>query len=98
MAQLGQKPHGFKDLDFLMVLGLAAVPAIPIRAATVRSCEIMRLARESARESACPTTSKSFACIGGTGFSLSTPARGRIFSHLLRSGCRLTTTPLRFAN
>src|ERR1035438_4013535 len=27
-----------------------------------------------------------FACIGGTGFSLSTPACGRIFSHLLREG------------
>ena len=26
MAQLGQKPHGFKDLDFLMVLRKAAVP------------------------------------------------------------------------
>ena len=25
MAQLGQKAHGFKDLDFLMVLGFAAV-------------------------------------------------------------------------
>src|ERR1019366_4676586 len=33
MAQLGQNPHGFKDLDFLMVLKKAAVPAIPIRAA-----------------------------------------------------------------
>jgi hypothetical protein len=37
-----------------------------------------------AGESACPTTGKSFACIGGTGFSLSTPACGRILSHLLR--------------
>src|ERR1035438_6976992 len=35
----------------------------------------MRLAGESA----CPTTGRSFACIGGTGFSLSTPACGRIF-------------------
>ena len=25
MAQLGQKAHGFKDLDFLIVLGIAAV-------------------------------------------------------------------------
>jgi hypothetical protein len=25
MAQLGEKPHGFKDLDFLMVLKKAAV-------------------------------------------------------------------------
>ena len=25
MAQLGQKAHGFKDLDFLTVLGNAAV-------------------------------------------------------------------------
>jgi hypothetical protein len=25
MAQLGQKAHGFKDLDFLMVLGFASV-------------------------------------------------------------------------
>jgi hypothetical protein len=24
MAQLGEKPHGFKDLDFLMVLKKAA--------------------------------------------------------------------------
>jgi len=41
----------------------------------------MRLAGESA----CPTTGKSFGCIGGTGFSLSMPACGRIFSHLLTS-------------
>jgi hypothetical protein len=34
MAQLGEKAHGFKDLDFLMVLKKTAVPAIPIRAAT----------------------------------------------------------------
>jgi hypothetical protein len=39
----------------------------------------MRLAGESA----CATTGNPFACIGGTGFSLSTPACGRIFSHLL---------------
>src|ERR1019366_1565649 len=36
---------------------------------------MMRLAGESA----CPTTGKLFACIGGTGSSLSTPACGRIF-------------------
>jgi hypothetical protein len=46
---------------------------------SLRTREIMRLAGESA----CPTTGKLFACIGGTGFSLSTPACGRIFSHLL---------------
>src|ERR1039457_2574584 len=39
-----------------------------------------------AGETACATNGKSFACIGGTGFSLSTPACGRIFSHLLRDG------------
>src|ERR1035438_4401822 len=36
-----------------------------------------------AGETACATNGKSFACIGGTGFSLSTPACGRTFSHLL---------------
>jgi hypothetical protein len=40
----------------------------------------MQLAGESAGESACPTTGKSFACIGGTGFSLSTPVRAHFFS------------------
>ena len=44
----------------------------------------MRLAGESA----CPTTSKSCACNGGTGFSLSTPACGRSFSHLRSEGLR----------
>src|ERR1019366_2790160 len=39
-----------------------------------------------AGETACATKGKSFACIGGTGFSLSTPACGRIFSHLLTVG------------
>jgi hypothetical protein len=39
-----------------------------------------------AGESACPTTA--FACIGGTGFSLSTPACERIFSYLLTLGLR----------
>src|ERR1035441_8502405 len=42
----------------------------------------MRLAGETA----CPTTGKSSACIGGTGFSLSTPACGRIFSQRLSEG------------
>ena len=37
-----------------------------------------------AGETACATTGKSFACIGGACFSLPTPACGRIFSHLLR--------------
>src|ERR1035441_3499811 len=41
-----------------------------------------------AGETACATKGKSFACIGGTGFSLSTPACGRIFSHLLSEGLR----------
>jgi hypothetical protein len=31
-----------------------------------------------------PHHGKPFACISGTGFSLSTPACGRIFSHVLR--------------
>ena len=51
-----------------------------IRATTVRSYERMRYAGETA----CATTGKSFACIGGACFSLPTPACGRIFSHLLR--------------
>jgi hypothetical protein len=38
-----------------------------------------------AGETACATNGKSFARTGGTGFSLSTPACGRIFSHVLRS-------------
>ena len=42
MAQLGQKPHGFKDLDFLMVLGNAAVVFgakwTPVASQTVRVC------------------------------------------------------------
>jgi hypothetical protein len=36
-----------------------------------------------ADETACATTGKSFACIGGACFSLPTPACGRISSHLL---------------
>src|ERR1035441_531884 len=47
----------------------------------------MRLAGESA----CPTTGQSLACIGGTGFSLSMPAGGRIFSHLLTVGALACT-------
>src|ERR1019366_6751628 len=39
-----------------------------------------------AGETACATNGESLACIGGTGFSLSTPACGRIVSHLLREG------------
>src|ERR1035441_8115915 len=39
-----------------------------------------------AGETACATKGKSFACIGGTGFSLSTPACGRISFHLLSEG------------
>jgi hypothetical protein len=35
------------------------------------------------RGTVAPTTGKSFACIGGPGFSLSTPACGRIFSQHL---------------
>jgi hypothetical protein len=42
----------------------------------------MRYAGETARA----TTGKSSACIGGTGFSLSTPACGRTFSHPLKLG------------
>jgi hypothetical protein len=42
MAQLGQKPHGFKDLDFLMVLGNTAVVFgakwTPVASQTVRVC------------------------------------------------------------
>ena len=44
----------------------------------------MRLAGESA----CPTTGKLFAFTGGTGFSLSTPACGRTFPHLLTFAAR----------
>src|ERR1019366_4975958 len=44
-------------------------------------------------ESACPTTGMSIACIGGTGFSLSTPACGRIFSHVLRKGSPVINRP-----
>jgi hypothetical protein len=36
-----------------------------------------------AGETACATTGKSFACIGGACFSLPTPACGRIFSQRL---------------
>ena len=39
-----------------------------IRAATVRTCEELRYAGETA----CATTGKSFACTGGAGFSLPT--------------------------
>src|ERR1019366_5400012 len=49
----------------------------------------MRLAGESA----CPTTGKAFACIGGTGFSLSTPACGRISSQHLREGLPKSNEP-----
>jgi hypothetical protein len=48
-----------------------------------------------AGESACPSTGKSFACIGGTGFSLSTPACGRIFSHLLTVGALIGAPTVR---
>src|ERR1019366_376177 len=47
-----------------------------------------------AGETACATNGKSFACIGGTGFSLSTPACGRIFSHLLSEGLPPNSTVL----
>ena len=106
MAQLGQKPHGFKDLDFLMVLGNAAVVFgakwTPVASQTVRVCapqwgsqswlpsgvwtcwKACPQARLSARNlfsrkpRACPSERSD--CFGGAGFSLSTPARGRISS------------------
>ena len=110
MAQLGQKPHGFKDLDFLMVLGNAAVVFgakwTPVASQTVRVCapqwgsqswlpsgfpagawtcwKACPQARLPARSlfsrnpRACPSERSD--CIGGAGFSLSTPARGRISS------------------
>src|ERR1017187_4615241 len=46
---------------------------------SLRSCKIKRFAGETA----CATTSKSFACKGGACFSLPTPACGRIFLQLL---------------
>src|ERR1035441_10393561 len=49
----------------------------------------MRLADESA----CPTTGKSFACIGGACFSLPTPACGRISSQHLREGLPASLSP-----
>src|ERR1035441_5761641 len=48
---------------------------------TVRSYEQMRFAGETA----CATTGKSCACIGGACFSLPPPACGRTFSHLRRA-------------
>src|ERR1017187_5827624 len=48
---------------------------------TVGSCEKMQFAGETA----CATSGKSVARMGGAGFSLPTPACGRIFSHLRRS-------------
>jgi hypothetical protein len=44
-----------------------------------------------AGETACATNDKSFACIGGAGFSLPTPACGRILSRTLTFGALLGT-------
>ena len=48
-----------------------------------------------AGETACATNGKSLACIGGTGFSLSTPACGRIFSYLLTVGAQIGAATVR---
>src|ERR1035438_7192243 len=57
----------------------AGKPARPLPA--VESCEQMRFAGGTA----CATSGKSVARIGGAGFSLPTPACGRILPHLRRS-------------
>src|SRR5271157_494839 len=95
MAQLGQKAHGFKDLDFLIVLEFAAVLLGADRTPWWRlkrmaqSCEKVWFVGETAHA----TKASRSPAIGGAGFSLTTPACQRISSQFLtaawvRSGCR----------
>jgi hypothetical protein len=71
---------------------LAAWPAAPV---VMEVKTLPQNVRENrlAGESACPTAGKSLACESGTGFSLSTPACGRVFSQLLRERCLALLIP-----
>ena len=51
MAQLGEKPHGFKDLDFLMVLKKAAVDQQVISHKAVSGPRVRLLVPRAVRDS-----------------------------------------------